>query len=261
MKCEICNKDFKAITGLHLKTHNLTSTDYFIMYPNSKLYPDEVRQKIALKHIGKVIVRTKPMSEQGRKNISEARKGKKYAPSTEEKKAKQRANWAENYEARCLSIKNSYTAERKQRASETQKRIIAERGYHLARGKETKLEILVRLFYEDRGYSVQKQKQTSIKICGSKRYFDVFVPELNLIIEADGEYWHRKIDRLHIDIAKQDYAEACGYNFIRISDAYLKRGKENPDLSIWLSSPELIKDRNKKIIKDRQKILLAESPV
>lgn len=252
MNCLICNKELKAINHLHLRTHHLTAEAYMLLYPNAVLYPEEIRLKIAKGHVGKKVVRTKPMSDQARLNMSIARKGKTFGPSSDEKKAKQRKNWEDNYESRCQGIKDSYTPERIERARQTQKRILAERGYHLARGKETRLEKLVREYYETLGFTVIKQKQTKEQVLGSKRYFDVFVPELNIVVEADGEFWHSKLDRFEIDKAKEKQAEDEGYIFIRISDSQLKRGKEHLALINILSANSLdIKKSNKDILEKR----------
>jgi very-short-patch-repair endonuclease len=196
------------------------------------------------------------MSLEQRAKLSAAKLGTKTGPSSEAKKLKQRESWALNYEARCESIKNRYTDERRELARVNQKRVIAERGYHLARGRETRLERLVREHFENLGYWVKKQKQTRDLVLGAKRYFDVYVQELNLIVEADGEYWHTREDRIAIDEGKEAAAFAEGYNFIRVSDALLKRGAEHAELARLLSltqdeartiSASLIQNRRAKL--------------
>lgn len=252
MKCLVCSKELKAVNHLHLRTHQLTAEGYLLLYPNATLYPEEIRLKISSGHLGKKVVRTKPMSEQARKNISAAKLGKKTGPSSEEKKAKQRKNWEDNYESRCQGIKDSYTPERKEQARQTQKRILAERGYHLSRGKETRLEKLVRDHYESLGFEVIKQKQTKGLVFGTKRYFDIYIPKLNTVVEADGEFWHCRQDRFEIDQAKEKQAIQEGYIFIRVSDAQLKRGKEHLNLPAILSADlAAIKKTNKAILQKR----------
>ena len=47
---------------------------------------------------------------------------------------------------------------------------------------------------------------------------DVYIPSLNLIIEADGDYWH-SLDRvIKKDKAENAYLKKCGYNFLRLSE-------------------------------------------
>lgn len=260
--CLICNKEFKAINGMHLRTHSISPDEYLILYPDATLYPEEIRSKISKGHIGKKVVRTKPMSEQARKNISMARTGKKYGPSSEAKKAKQRQNWADNYEARCKSVKDGFTPERIEQCRQRQIKMIAERGYHLARGKETRLERVVREYYEALGFEVKKQKQTKDAVLGSKRYFDIYVQKLNTVVEVDGEFWHCKEDRLLIDEAKEEQALKEGYIFIRISDSQLKRGKEEQMLSGLLTlSLDEIKINNAEILAKRRLKLSATSQV
>lgn len=124
-----------------------------------------------------------------------------------------------------------------------QQRVIEERGYHLARGKETKFELLARQFLQEEGYTVKTQKQSTEKIYGAKRYFDIYVVELHLLIELDGEFWHRKADRLKIDIAKTDYARSHNYDFLRLSDSLLKRNFKKEEFLKFIKLDQ--KEKNK----------------
>lgn len=236
MKCLICHRDFKVVSHLHLRTHQMSISEYSKKFGVTQFYSDEVRSKISKSHAGKVVIRTKPMSAEGRANISAARLGKKYGPSSEAKKEKQRKSWADNYEARCASIKvSSNKPERVEAARQKQKDIIAKNGYHLSRGRETCLEVALRKYFETANYIVVKQKASTCKINGVYRYFDMFIPALNILLEVDGEYWHSKPDRILIDLAKQQYAFDNNYHFIRLSDKDLGRSAKIEDIELLVS--------------------------
>ena len=56
------------------------------------------------------------------------------------------------------------------------------------------------------------------KLINGKFLVDAYIPSLNLIIEADGNYWH-SLDRVvKKDKAENAYLKKCGYNLIRMSE-------------------------------------------
>lgn len=58
---------------------------------------------------------------------------------------------------------------------------------------------------------------------------DFFIPEHNVIIEADGEYWHSKPEAIEHDKRRDLELKAAGYTVIRLKEK---------DLNI--SGPELV---------------------
>jgi len=53
VKCEICGKEFRQITTRHLLTHNLSIEEYKVLYPNSKMISDSLRQELSDKNFMK----------------------------------------------------------------------------------------------------------------------------------------------------------------------------------------------------------------
>ncbi len=71
-----------------------------------------------------------------------------------------------------------------------------------------------------RGFLFEKQK-----LINGKFLVDAYIPKLNLVIEADGDYWH-SLDRVKKrDKAKNAYLAKCGYNLLRISETEINNGK------------------------------------
>lgn len=60
---------------------------------------------------------------------------------------------------------------------------------------------------------------------GNKFQCDFYIPSLNLIVEADGDYWHNREDIKKRDKAKNYYITKCGYNILRIWEKEIKQEK------------------------------------
>lgn len=56
------------------------------------------------------------------------------------------------------------------------------------------------------------------KLINGKFLVDAYVPSFNLVIEADGTYWHSLERVKKRDKAKNAYLKKCGYNLVRLSD-------------------------------------------
>ncbi len=57
------------------------------------------------------------------------------------------------------------------------------------------------------------------------RIYDFFIPDLNLLIEYDGHYWHSKPKAIEVDALKDQLATEAGYALIRL------KGLPNHDLT------------------------------
>lgn len=62
------------------------------------------------------------------------------------------------------------------------------------------------------------------KLINGKFLVDAYIPSLNLIIEADGEYWHSLPKTINRDKSKNAYLKACGYNLLRLSETEINNG-------------------------------------
>jgi len=83
----------------------------------------------------------------------------------------------------------------------------------LSERKTTSIEKKVYDELKARGILFEKQK-----IINGKFLIDAYIPSLNLIIEADGDYWH-SLDRVKKkDKAENAYLIKCGYKLLRLSE-------------------------------------------
>ena len=229
--CQLCGKEMKGLT-LHLRfKHNTTPTEYCTLYPGSKMFDNEClnsdKRKEAFKKMKGV-----PKSESHKQSLREVKKaiGWKHKPETREK---MKAAWAENYDLWCKSIKDSANIpERREASSKRQSKIIEERGYQLGHSTNC-LEKLVEDIIVSFGYTISRQIRSMSRIQEKYRYYDLYVKELNLIVEIDGEYWHKTASKIQLDIEKEEHVRnSMNQNFVRISDKSLDRLKETKEFYI-----------------------------
>ena len=122
-----------------------------------------------------------------------------------------------------LSSKAKQTPEMRKRISDKMKAHIAANGLHLKRGKATSLEKIIIELLGSNNISFRREQRSTNIILNAYRFFDFYLPDLHIIIEVDGEFWHRQKSRVQIDKLKYDDAAAQGYTFLRLSDVYDKR--------------------------------------
>jgi len=87
---------------------------------------------------------------------------------------------------------------------------------------ETSIEKKLYQELKDRGLLFEKQK-----LINGKFLVDAYVPSLNLIVEADGNYWH-SLDR----VAENAYLSACGFNLLRLSESEINDGSFKQKLEV-----------------------------
>jgi len=82
-----------------------------------------------------------------------------------------------------------------------------------AEGRETKIE--TKLYKTLKDFNIEFEKQ---KLINERFLVDAYVKDFNLVIEADGDYWH-SLDRVRKrDKAKNAYLTKCGYEMLRIPE-------------------------------------------
>lgn len=52
---------------------------------------------------------------------------------------------------------------------------------------------------------------------------DFYIPNMNLIIECDGDYWHSLPKMIHRDRTKDSYAKNRGYNMLRLPEHVINK--------------------------------------
>lgn len=62
------------------------------------------------------------------------------------------------------------------------------------------------------------------RLINGKFIVDAYIPSLNLIIEADGKYWHSLDKVVKKDKAENAYLKKCGFNMIRLTEEEINNG-------------------------------------
>ncbi len=79
--------------------------------------------------------------------------------------------------------------------------------------KPTSIEIKIYEELTQRGIIFKDQH-----LINKKFWVDAFVPSKNLIIEADGDYWHSLPRQIGRDISRNAYLLKCGYKLLRLTE-------------------------------------------
>ena len=205
LKCELCGKLFKSITNSHLRDkHNMTTSEYKIKFPNTKMISDSHFRKLS------EWIYSNENSEHWKyqQSIQKDSDVRKNAA----KKAAQSDIYRENHSKRMKRVVRENPDKYKAMWSS----IVGENHYHYGKSnwqrwfekygkdeadrrlaewklknkipggsKNTKIEMMVKKILENNNISYIHQYKG---ICGI--YVDFYLPEYNLVIEVDGDYWH-----------------------------------------------------------------------
>jgi very-short-patch-repair endonuclease len=88
-------------------------------------------------------------------------------------------------------------------------------------GKRTSIEIKMADELAKRGIEYTEQYNL-----GDKFLLDFFLPEYKIVIECDGDYWHRIPKNVRRDKAKNAYIKACGYSLYRFWESEINEDVE-----------------------------------
>jgi len=80
---------------------------------------------------------------------------------------------------------------------------------------------------KEKGILFEKQK-----LINGRFLVDVYIPSLNLIIEADGDYWHSLDRTIKKDKAENAYLKTCGFNLLRLTETEINNNKFKEKL-VW----------------------------
>ena len=249
VKCSICNREFNRITNKHLNTHQLTVDTYIKLYPTANLISEEskLRYSNATKRYFEMLdtteknsrYRNRVYSEEGRRKCLESLDaGRKSLDYSDKDRNKMISNakkewWANKSELeKSRFIKEKVIPKAKERLGEdvwrAQLREKGLKGYQALMSKGSKKQLnnfeqeMIDLIV-NRGYKCTVQFEID------KWFYDCYIPEKNLIVEFDGDYWHPKTledctnSRLKkqwiIDRKKENLAKQKGYNLTRIRES------------------------------------------
>jgi len=167
--------------------------------------------------------------EQGKKN-SKIMKGKHYSPKTEFKKGhttnigrlcpkevREKISQANLGKVRTVEVRDKLSELRRRHPmSKSYYRRIGLKGVLKQQRMKGPTSIEKKVYDELKRRGILFEAQ---KLINGKFLVDAYIPSLNLVIEADGDYWH-DLDRVKKrDKAKNAYLKKCGFGLLRLSEA------------------------------------------
>jgi very-short-patch-repair endonuclease len=203
--------------------------------------------------------KSKPCSDETKKKLSEARKGRKFKPHSPETLAKMRAAWErrkadkETYDE--YRRKLSEQSSEPERVAAMRRRIarLIKEGNHNRKSSNTKPELKMKAFLEEQGISFEQQF-----IVNTERgawTFDFYLPEKNMLVEIDSQYYHTKsFEVANRDRMKEELASGMGYIVARVSDKAWTPEIIFEDVSIVQTASLELRLRHLGLIEERLKI-------
>lgn len=160
---------------------------------------EEFKKRVGDFHRGKTV------SEETRRKISEANKGKpsprKGCHLSEETKEK-------------LRIANLGKKLSEEQKASIRSGVINSLKYHNFNFRETVIEKRVREQLDK--YNIKYHSQKSI--CNGHFVVDFYLPEYQLVIECNGSYWHKRVERVFRDIELEEYVLSKGKDILWLWD-------------------------------------------
>ena len=226
LNCLICNKSF------HIKPSAIKSGEgkYCSMLCRNTAFKGQRRSKNTEFKKGSSVRLGIRHTEKSKQKMSIARKGKNIgekSPSWKGGKpkcadcSKQLSAYSAKRCVQCHTKRFNYKKVGLNATKEYWKKIGLKGLLKQQNMKEpTSIEKKVYDFLILKGIIFEKQK-----LINGKFIVDVYIPSLNLVIEADGNYWH-SLDRvMKKDKAENAYLKKCGFKMLRLSEDEINSGK------------------------------------
>lgn len=254
-KCQVCEKNFINLSSHINAKHNLNKKEYIARYPgaaiidtdlsktfaaNSKKmhamlkekdptdytktrkeicknmreikgdnfkHSAETREKMRQSHIG---LTRNPHTQETKNKLSIAKLGRPInltASSKHEKTLKQKMRWQER-KLSTIEFANYIAA-----LSSRRKEYILAHGITIPK-KGTKTSIEKR--FEE--FLLENKIRYEFQYFLLGKYYDFYLPDLNLLVEVDGEYWHRMQHAIKNDLEKHTIARDQNFKILRLTE-------------------------------------------
>jgi len=198
-RCEVCNKYFKAITNSHLlRKHGMTTTQYKEAYPDSLMgnfdrftdWRESDENRANLRRMTEKVFSTDSVRNKRAQRARKATQTEAYRAEQSERMKKIAAERPESYSGHppsdWMKLSNYQRWEIEFGTEEADKRLVIWKSKNKlpSSSRNTKCEVKFANILRELGIDFQQQFSVS------KFYCDFFLPDHNLVIEIDGDYWH-----------------------------------------------------------------------
>ena len=205
-KCEVCGKDFKAITNSHLKRHGMTTEDYKRNYPNASFgdfdrfseWRSSEMNKENCQRMADKVYGTPGIREQKAAACREATQREAYRKSQsslmKQKISENPDKWPQLKSVKPTEWMKKSNYERwvvKYGIEEADKR---QEQWHNKNvlpscSKNTRPELMFAKILDELSVRYETQKPVKRYVC------DFYLPDHHVIVEIDGDYWHANPDK------------------------------------------------------------------
>jgi hypothetical protein len=251
IKCLECNKEYKRIPNSHFKLHNMTNESYIEKYPNALLIDPataenysngtssyfntltvEERSARTYSRTTESINKAKASIRAYYMNNPESYKTKYTKERNEKIRQRQLKRWSTiPADERSLMLKNVQLTAKNRIGEDAFNQIKRQNGSKSFAKFTAKDNIQCASLFEQEMYTILSD--ANIKFIPQFEFngwfFDCYIPDKNLILEFDGDFWHPRditeckydfqYKRLHTDRFKTNLAIKAGYDIIRIRES------------------------------------------
>lgn len=249
VKCNVCGKVMKSITNTHLKKHGLTCDDYRVQFPESSMgdfsrfdsWRSSEENRLNMKKANELVYSTPEIREKRKQNLLLKMKTDEYKTSLSDAMKR----YAQSPEGKYRLSNKPVTSRMKMSNFQ---RWVDELGMEEAIKHQIDWQSKNVLPSKSRNTKPELQFSEMMRIAGIKFihqfplprfYCDFYLPDYNLIIEIDGDYWHanpaiylpddligpKKLSARQIwanDSYRSEQIKSHGYGLMRIWASELK---------------------------------------
>lgn len=205
IKCEYCGRSFnnkKSYTN-HRRWHDL---------PEYKDYQRKVKKELKRVLNGKITGNKNPNYK--RFGTDNTFGGMKHSKETRElMKEKQKEFWESPRGEKAKKILSEVALGRTH-TQETIEKMKEARSKQVCPKKDTKIEVKIQNFLKKMNVNFETHKY--IDEINNPYQCDIFIPDYNLIIECDGDYWHDYPNGTELDLLRTNELKTKGFKILRL---------------------------------------------
>lgn len=249
VQCKVCSRSMKSITNSHLKQHGMSCDDYRRTFPDSSMgdfsrfdaWRSSEENKLNMQRANKLVYSNLETRKKRKKNLEAVMKTDIYKESLSQSMKK----YAQTDAGKRHHSSKPVTARMKMSNFQRWKE-----DFGLDEAVKRQLEWQAKNVLPSSSRNTKPELQLAellrladIKFIGQlslpRFYCDFYLPEYNLIVEVDGDYWHANPDRFspddvigpkktlarHIwanDLRREERIKSLGYRVMRIWASSLK---------------------------------------
>lgn len=98
--------------------------------------------------------------------------------------------------------------------------------------KESSIEVVIREWLQDNNIAFEQEYYINLENLTYTKV-DFYIPEVNICLYVDGDYWHSLLEVQERDIRINKALEKMGYNVVRMTETEILEGNRPDGLKIF----------------------------